>query len=69
MIKISIDQEKCKSCLLCINFCPKGCIEVSMKLNSRGTNPVKFKENAGCTGCAMCAVICPDCCIEIVKIV
>jgi len=78
MAKIIIDQEKCKGCLLCIKFCPKGLISVNRGLNQRGVKPVKFsrksglpsqakKENGGCLGCSLCAVICPDCCIEVYK--
>ena len=61
MPKISINREKCKGCLLCISFCPKGSLSVETKLNSKGLKPVKFKSDAECIGCVMCAVVCPDC--------
>ena len=67
MPKITIDKNKCKGCLLCISFCPKGLISVESKLNKRGIKPVKFDNNPDCLGCALCAVICPDCCIEVYK--
>ena len=67
MPKITINKDKCKGCLLCINFCPKGLITVSGKLNKRGVKNVEFKEAQECLGCAMCAIICPDCCIEVYK--
>jgi 2-oxoglutarate ferredoxin oxidoreductase subunit delta len=83
MAKITIDREKCKGCLLCISFCPKGLISVDKDLNRRGVKPVKFSRQANlneggiplkagnetpeCLGCAMCAIICPDCCIEVYK--
>ncbi|MBU1998479.1 MAG: 4Fe-4S binding protein [Candidatus Omnitrophota bacterium] len=67
MGKIIIEQEKCKGCLLCIHFCPKGSIKPSKHLNKRGCTPVEFQENAECIGCSMCAIICPDCCIEVYK--
>ena len=67
MAKIVIDQEKCKGCLLCVNFCPKGLIKKTAKLNKRGANFVEFKGDDLCLGCAMCAIICPDCCIEVFK--
>jgi len=67
MAKIKIDRERCKGCLLCISFCPKGFISVDKGLNRRGAKPVKFNETSECLGCAMCAVICPDCCIEVYK--
>jgi len=83
MAKITIDREKCKGCLLCISFCPKGLIREDKNLNRRGVKPVKFSRQANlskggippkagneapeCSGCAMCAIICPDCCIEVFK--
>lgn len=67
MPEITINREKCKGCLLCVLFCPKGLIVVEEGLNSKGVKPVKFKEGAECVGCCMCALICPDCCIEVYK--
>ncbi len=46
MAKITIDREKCKGCLLCISFCPKGLISVDKDLNRRGVKPVKFSRQA-----------------------
>jgi len=67
MAKIVINREKCKGCLLCMVFCPKGLIQPDKKLNRHGINPVQFQDNGECLGCAMCAAICPDCCIEVEK--
>ena len=83
MAKITIDREKCKGCLLCISFCPKGLITIDKDLNRRGAKPVKFSRQANlnkggippkagtetseCLGCAMCAIICPDFCIEVFR--
>jgi 2-oxoglutarate ferredoxin oxidoreductase subunit delta len=65
MVKLKIDRDKCKGCMLCVSFCPKGALSAEEKLNKRGVKPVKFKEDAGCIGCRMCMIICPDNCIEI----
>ena len=67
MAKITIDQDKCKGCLLCISFCPKGIIKKGSKLNKRGVNAVELQESDECLGCALCAIICPDCCITVYK--
>jgi len=74
MAKITIDKDKCKGCLLCISFCPKGLIKKSGQLNKLGVTSVGFspakgggKSDKECLGCALCAIICPDCCIEVYK--
>jgi 2-oxoglutarate ferredoxin oxidoreductase subunit delta len=67
MAKITINKDKCKGCLLCISFCPKGLIIVDKDLNRRGIKPVRFKKSQECMGCTMCALICPDCCIEVYR--
>ena len=65
MAKIIINQDRCKGCLLCVNFCPKGLIKKSVKLNKQGLNFVEHDLSGECIGCMQCAVICPDCCIQV----
>ncbi|MBN1913353.1 MAG: 4Fe-4S dicluster domain-containing protein [Candidatus Omnitrophica bacterium] len=67
MPKIVIQKDRCKGCLLCISFCPRGLISVDKSLNKRGVRPVKVDTKGECLGCALCALICPDCCIEVFK--
>ncbi|MCK9571824.1 MAG: 4Fe-4S dicluster domain-containing protein [Candidatus Omnitrophica bacterium] len=67
MAKIIIHQEKCKGCLLCVNFCPRKLIRKSAKLSKQGTNFVEFIAGGQCLGCSQCALVCPDCCIEVIK--
>ena len=62
---IKIDKENCKGCRLCIENCPKKCIELSKKVNSRGYFYAVY--NDGCISCKFCALICPDACIEVIK--
>lgn len=67
MAKIVIKRERCKGCLLCVSFCPKGYIYAEEKLNAKGALPAGFKEGAQCLGCLRCALVCPECCIEVYK--
>ncbi len=65
--RIAIDTELCKGCGLCIEFCPKKVIVVSVQLNAKGYAPAQCRENAGCTGCATCATMCPEAAIEVYR--
>jgi 2-oxoglutarate ferredoxin oxidoreductase subunit delta len=64
---IEIDQERCKGCSFCIEYCPKKAIVLTDKLNLKGYFVAAFQEGKGCTGCAVCAVICPDVAIEVYR--
>ena len=64
---ISIEQELCKGCSLCIEFCPKGSISLSKKLNLKGYYLAEFDDNKGFTGCAICALVCPEIAIEVYR--
>ncbi len=64
---IEIEQERCKGCLLCMNFCPKKVIAVSGKANAAGYVPALFDKGGDCTGCAICATVCPEVAIEVYR--
>jgi 2-oxoglutarate ferredoxin oxidoreductase subunit delta len=65
--KITISQELCKECGLCIHFCPKKVIVQSAKLNAAGYQSAEFKDDGECTGCAICAIVCPEVAIEVYR--
>jgi 2-oxoglutarate ferredoxin oxidoreductase subunit delta len=64
---IEIDQELCKGCEICIEFCPKDTISPSDKLNASGYLPAAFTDSDECTGCAICALVCPEVVIEVYR--
>ena len=67
MARVQITTRKCKGCGLCVDACPKGCLEMSSALNERGVSYPVMREGARCTGCASCALICPDCRITVYR--
>ncbi len=68
MAKVVIDEERCKSCGLCVEACPKNLLAISDELNKKGYRPVKFVDEKGeCIGCAFCAISCPDVAIEVYR--
>ena len=67
MPRVVIDGERCKSCMLCVEFCPKGVLTPSEETNSKGHHPIRCANQDGCTGCGICALMCPDVCIEVYR--
>jgi 2-oxoglutarate ferredoxin oxidoreductase subunit delta len=67
MPKLVIDQERCKGCQLCVEFCPPKVLAMSTTLNTRGFFPVMLVDEERCTSCAACAIVCPDTAIAVYK--
>ena len=68
MAKITINEERCKGCGLCVNSCPKKIIALSeQKFNSKGYHPAELVKPDECIGCKSCAVMCPDVAITVFK--
>ncbi|HNX80776.1 MAG TPA: 4Fe-4S binding protein [Candidatus Omnitrophota bacterium] len=67
MIKVFIDRQRCKGCLLCVSVCPRKSIAVDEKLNAKGIRPVVMKQDYDCIGCKSCVLVCPECAITIIR--
>ena len=67
MPKMEVVVSKCKGCYLCIQVCPKKCIEKSDKFSSTGYYPAKDAREGCCIACQSCARICPDLAINVYK--
>lgn len=69
MFKLTIDQECCKGCELCVSACPTGILKMSETfINTQGYHPVECIDMDECIGCASCALTCPDICLKIEKL-
>jgi len=53
--KVSIYEERCKGCGLCIAACPQNVLAFSGKINKSGYNYVHMEHPEKCVGCAFCA--------------
>ena len=61
MSYIKLNKNKCKSCYLCIDACPKNLIKKSNEIGQTGEYTVEFKDDENlCLGCSVCAVVCPE---------
>lgn len=67
--RITINEDRCKGCTLCMIACPQDVIcMVTDHVNNRGYYPSSLVDPDGkCTGCAICAVACPDLCITVYR--
>lgn len=68
MIKVTIFEDQCKGCGLCVRACPKGVLAIAQShLNTKGYYPAEVVKQEECIGCKSCALTCPDVAIEIEK--
>ena len=65
--RVIVDEERCKGCLLCAQFCPKQILAPSKRLNAKGLFPVEQIEPEKCAACAICARMCPDAALTVYK--
>ena len=57
--KIDIFEAWCKSCGICVAFCPCGCLETSEE------GPPLVPRSDLCSGCGWCEIHCPDFAISV----
>jgi len=66
--KVTINQDACKGCGLCVTACPKKIVVLSKTtINAKGYNPVEITDMSLCIGCANCARMCPDLVLTVEK--
>jgi len=57
--KVTIDEEECKGCGVCVDACPPKCLELQPGLNAYGVHPARYT-GKDCTGCGVCFYVCPE---------
>ncbi len=51
MSKITVNENVCKGCSLCVEFCPKHIMKLGEKVNAAGYNTAKCTDESACIGC------------------
>lgn len=68
MSKVTIGEDVCKGCGMCVAACPRKILAISKtKINTKGYHVVEMTDMKACTGCMACATMCPDVAIEVEK--
>lgn len=68
MAKVTVNEDVCKGCGLCVNACPKHIMALDKShLNRKGYHPARCENEEACIGCAFCATMCPDVAITVEK--
>ncbi len=58
-VRLEITSEWCKSCDICVQFCPERCLTLNAERIAELAQPEK------CTGCRLCEWLCPDFAIRV----
>jgi len=58
--RIEINENMCKGCEICIEFCPVKLFALSQKLNRKGYYLPVVLPDIKCTGCRLCELLCPE---------
>ena len=68
MIKIIVNEERCKACGLCVDVCPQKILKLSSEtFNKLGYHYLEVERSDACTGCKRCVTMCPDVVIELYR--
>jgi 2-oxoglutarate ferredoxin oxidoreductase subunit delta len=62
---IEIDEELCKGCDICSDFCPLEALAKSETINRKGYYPPVPAHEERCIGCRLCELLCPEFAITI----
>ena len=64
--KVLINEERCKGCHYCVDFCPTGALRMTEELNPKGYLLAAVADESKCLSCGLCEVLCPEFAIHLV---
>ena len=57
---VHIQEDRCKGCAYCVEFCPTDVLAMSDRYNLKGYHPPDVTEALACTACRLCEILCPE---------
>ena len=61
------EDDRCKSCGICVGFCPQKCLKITNKINNKGYKVAGLTDEDKCTACGTCFHMCPDVAITVYR--
>lgn len=58
--RVEIEEERCKGCAYCVEFCPQGVLTISDRYNFKGYHPPYVTAAEKCYACHLCELLCPE---------
>jgi 2-oxoglutarate ferredoxin oxidoreductase subunit delta len=65
--EIHVLVERCKGCGWCVEYCPRGVLETSDEINSKGYHPPIATDANACVSCGLCELLCPEFAIYVLE--
>ena len=56
---VTINDQECKGCGLCVDSCPPKCLLLAPELSAYGVHPARYT-GSDCTACGICFYCCPE---------
>lgn len=67
--QVVFNEELCKGCGLCVEFCPRDCIVITGEhIGPTGYTLPSLAQPERCNGCGICGWMCPDFAIEVYRL-
>ncbi|MBD3166540.1 4Fe-4S dicluster domain-containing protein [bacterium] len=66
-MKVTIDNEYCKGCTVCVEVCPVDALQMEPVGTRWQGSVVIVSDIEACIGCMLCELQCPDFAIDVVK--
>lgn len=64
--EVIIDEQRCRGCGYCVQFCPRGCLDIERgKYNQLGYKVPVFANAERCNTCGLCYRVCPHWAINV----
>lgn len=64
-MKIEIDPQLCKGCIICVEYCPSLVFIESKTMNKKGIHVPIPEYDIMCSKCELCMYLCPDQAIKV----